>query len=245
MLQVDVASGGLLDRYRELRISMTGEGIAKVLGGVSSLVWTGLAFYVVWLLRTSISGAVNRLTGVEGWGVKFALSGGGQAMAAAFEVAAKNSKWPAAATEQECQAALAKARTLREVFEGTEILWVDDCPSNNRNESRMLRSFGTQITFACTSDEAIDAIRDAHTQLRPFRIVLSDISRNLPPPMNPRAGLDMLTRFHTEGIHIPVIFYVGNPRPEAETPAGAFGITHRPDILLTLVGDALERVRSR
>jgi CheY-like chemotaxis protein len=199
-------------------------GIAEVLSGITSVAWTGLAFYVVWLLRMSISGALNRLTGVEGWGVKFALSGGEQAMTAAFEIAAKNSNWPAVATEQDCQAALEKARARHEVFEGAEIPWVDDCPSNNRNESRMLRSFGTQITFACTTDEAADAIRDAHTRLRPFRVVLSDISRTLLPPGNPRAGLDMLTTFGAEAIHIPVIFYVGQPKPEAATPVGAFGI---------------------
>ena len=92
---------------------MTGEGIAKVLGGITSLVWTGLAFYIVWLLRTSITGAVDRLTGVEGWGVKFALSGGEQAMTAAFEIAAKNPKWSAVATEQDCQEALEKAKARR------------------------------------------------------------------------------------------------------------------------------------
>jgi hypothetical protein len=37
------------------------------------------------------------------------------------------------------------------LFEGAEILWVDDRPSNNRNEARMLRSFGALITFAATT----------------------------------------------------------------------------------------------
>jgi CheY-like chemotaxis protein len=215
-----------------------------VLGGVTSLVWTSLAFYIVWLLRTSITGAVDRLTGVEGWGMKFALSGGEQAMAAAFEIAAKNPKWSAVATEQDCRTALENAKARRKVYEGAEILWVDDRPSNNRNESRMLRSFGTLITFACTTDEAADAVNDASTQLRPFQLVLSDISRDLPPSSNARAGLDMLAAFRAKGIDVPVIFYVGTPKPGAATPEGAFGITNRPDILLTLVGDALWRVRS-
>ena len=202
------------------------------------------AFYIVWLLRTSITGVVNRLTGVEGWGVKFALSGGEQAMAAAFEIAAKNPKWVADAPEQDREKALEKAKARRKVYEGAEILWVDDRPSNNRNESRMLRSFGALITFACTTDEARDAIKAASSQVRPFQIVLSDISRDLPPPPNPRAGLDMLATFRAEEIDLPLIFYVGNPKPDAGIPEGAFGITHRPDLLLTLVGDALGRVRS-
>jgi CheY-like chemotaxis protein len=223
---------------------LTGAGIARVLGGVTSLVWTGLAFYIVWLLRTSITGAVNRLTGVEGWGVKFALSGGEQAMTAAFEIAAKNPKWSAVASEQDCQQALERAKTRRKVYEGAEILWVDDRPSNNRNESRMLRSFGALITSACTTDEARDAIQAASSEVRPFHIILSDISRDLPPPPNPRAGLDVLAELRADGTIPPVIFYVGQPKPDAGTPPGAFGITHRPDILLTLVGDALGRMRS-
>jgi CheY-like chemotaxis protein len=198
---------------------------------------------VVWLLRASLTSVVNRVTGFEGWGVKFSLSGGEQAMAAAFEIAQKNPKWAAEASEQDRQVAIEKAKARRSVFEGAEILWVDDRPSNNRNESRMLRSFGALTTFACTTDEARDAIKDANSQARPFHLVLSDISRDLPHTPNTRAGLDMLATFRAEGIALPVIFYVGQPKPDAGTPEGAFGITRRPDILLTLVGDALARVR--
>ena len=36
----------------------------------------------------------------------------------------------------------------------------------------MLDNFGAQITFACTTWEALDAIRNATTQARPFHIVL-------------------------------------------------------------------------
>ena len=222
---------------------MTGEGIAKALGGVALLVWTGLAFYIVWLLRASLTGVVNRLTGFEAWGVKFALSGGEEAMASAFEIADKKPKWTAAATEEERQKALEKAKARRKVYEGAEILWVDDNPSNNRNESRMLLSFGAVITFACTTNEAREAIKAADSEARPFHLLLSDISRDSPPPPNARAGLEMLEKFREEGITLPVIFYIGTPKPDAGTPAGAFGITHRPDVLLTLVGDALGRVR--
>src|SRR4051812_48731785 len=102
---------------------LTGEGIAKGLGGVASLVWTGLAVYLVWLLRTPLTGVVNRMTGFEGWGLKFALAGGEQAMAAAFEIAAKNPKWTAEASEQDRRMAIEKAKARRKVLEGAEILW--------------------------------------------------------------------------------------------------------------------------
>ena len=105
----------------------------------------------------------------------------------------------------------------------------------------MLRSFGALITFACTTDEALSAIRDANTESRPFDLVLSDISRDI-PALNKKAGIDMLATFRGEGIVLPVILYVGNLDSGANVPAGAFGITNRPDTLLTLVGEALTRM---
>ena len=46
----------------------------------------------------------------------------------------------------------------------------------------------------------------------------------------------MLTTFHDERIVLPVILHVGNLKRDAGVPAGAFGVTNRPDVLLTLVG---------
>ena len=80
--------------------------------------------------------------------------------------------------------------------------------------------------------------------MRLFHIILSDISRNSPPPPNPRAGLDMLAKFRAEGATLPVIFYVGNPSlipaPRRARSASLTG----PTFSSTLVGDALSRVRS-
>jgi len=222
---------------------LSGKDIADAASGIVSLVWIGLAFYVIWLLRPLLPGLVDRVRGFEGWGMKFALSGGEQAMAAAVAIAAKNPQWPAEATEKERHQALEKAKARRLVYEGAEILWVDYRPSNNRNESRMLRSFGALITFAATTDEAMEALKVASSQVRPFHVILSDISRDLPPPPDTSAGLKMLATFRAQGINAPLIFYVGQPKPGAATPDGAFGITHRPDILLTLVGDALAQGR--
>jgi hypothetical protein len=67
-------------------------GIAKFLGAVASVAWAGLAVYVVWLLRGSLVQALNRVNGVEAWGVKFALTGGREAMSDAVAMAEKNKK---------------------------------------------------------------------------------------------------------------------------------------------------------
>lgn len=200
-----------------------------------------LAACALWILRQPITAAVGRLAGVEAFGIKFALSGGA-ALNAAIELARKNPEWPVEVPAADREAALDRANTHRALFEGAEILWVDDHPSNNRNEARMLRSFGALITFAATTDEALRALRTGADQHQPFDIVLSDISRDLPAP-DPTAGITMLPRLREAGFHQPVVFYVGQPKPGTGVPPGAFGLTNRPDQLLQLTIDALSRVR--
>ena len=55
------------------------------------------------------------------------------------------------------------------------------------------------------------------------------------------AGLKFLEQFRKEDKTTPVIFYVGVFAPEKGVPVQAFGITNRPDELLHLILDALER----
>lgn len=222
---------------------MTGDDIAHIIGAVGTLLWVLLAAFVIWLLRQPLTVAVSRLATFEAFGVKFALSGGA-ALDAAIELAQKNPNWSVEVPAVDRKAALDRANANRAVLEGAEILWVDDSPSNNRNEARMLRSFGALVTFAASTDEASRALQTGTEQHQPFDIILSDISRNLPTP-DPTAGLTMLPRLRNAGFHQPVIYYVGRPDPNAGVPAGAFGVTNRPDQLLHLVIDALARVRRR
>jgi CheY-like chemotaxis protein len=222
---------------------VTGDEITHIIGAIASLLWVLLAAFVVWLLRQPLTAAVSRLASFEAFGVKFALSGGA-ALDAAIELAEKNPAWPIEVPAADRKAALDRANANRSVFEGAEILWVDDRPSNNRNEARMLRSFGALVTFAATTDEASRALQMAAEQHQPFDIILSDISREL-PSSDATAGLTMLTPLRNAGFQQPVIYYVGRPNPDAGVPAGAFGVTNRPDQLLQLVIDALSRVRGK
>jgi CheY-like chemotaxis protein len=174
--------------------------------------------------------------------MKFSLTGGEQALQAAFEIAAKHPDWPVDAPTEDRVAALDAAKQHRKALEGAEILWVDDRPSNNRNEARMMRSFGCLVTFAATTDEAIGALSLGQEQAQPFHLILSDISRQW-PTRDQTAGLTMLTEMRARGVTQPIIFYIGDPKPGAATPPGAFGITHRPDELLKLTVLAIARVR--
>jgi CheY-like chemotaxis protein len=100
----------------------------------------------------------------------------------------------------------------------------------------MLRNFGAHIAFACSTNEALEAIKTGKDEGKPFDLVISDISC---PPDN-EAGLTMLKAFRAKGIALPFIFYIGQT-PEDGVPGGAFGVINRPDLLLTMVGDALAR----
>jgi CheY-like chemotaxis protein len=195
---------------------VTGDEIAHIIGAVTTLLWVLLAAFVIWLLRQPLTAAVGRLATFEAFGVKLALSGGA-ALDAAIEQ--KNPDWPVEVPAADRKAALDRANAHRYVFEGAEILWVDDHPSNNRNEARMLRSFGALITFAATTDEALHALQTG-AEHPPFDLILSDISRD-PPEPDPKAGLAMLSRLRYAGFHQPVIFYVVRPEPGAGVPPGA------------------------
>jgi hypothetical protein len=90
----------------------------------------------------------------------------------------------------------------------------------------------------------LHALRTSVAQHQAFDIILSDIGRDL-PQTDPTAGLTMLPRLREAGFHQPIIFYVGRFDAGAGVPAGAFGVTNRPDQLLQLTIDALSRVRGR
>ncbi|QCK88198.1 hypothetical protein E8L99_21775 [Phreatobacter aquaticus] len=118
---------------------------------------------------------------------------------------------------------------LRELFVTAHILWIDDNPAGNLSEMRILRSFGATIEIARSDESARTSL-----QRSIFDLVLSDMSRD----GNPRAGALFLPEVKNSLFSPPIIFYVGN---RSCSPDGAFGMTTRPDELLHLILDALER----
>ncbi|HSE82988.1 MAG TPA: hypothetical protein VLB01_00400 [Thermodesulfobacteriota bacterium] len=70
-----------------------------------------------------------------------------------------------------------------------------------------------------------------------YDVVISDMARG----DNTTAGLEFLNELRKEDKTTPVIFYVGVFNLEKGIPPQAFGITNRPDELLHLTLDALER----
>ena len=126
-----------------------------------------------------------------------------------------------------------RARRLGSRLAGRTVLWVDDAPFGNRHERRLLRQMGLFVESVSNNDEALALLADPEDHID---LVISDIRRGAD-----RAGLILLDELRTARTAVPLIFYVGRVSPDRPIPPGAFGITARPDELLDLVMDAMER----
>lgn len=124
-----------------------------------------------------------------------------------------------------------RAKRLATRIAGRTILWIDDHIEGNRIERRMLRQMGICAESVTTKDGASAVLNDPADRID---LIISDIGRDDGSP----GGLALL-----DGLRAPqpVILYVGRVERERGIPAGAFGITDRPDELLNLVMDALDR----
>jgi CheY-like chemotaxis protein len=135
-----------------------------------------------------------------------------------------------ASNQLEGQVARRALRSL-DLMQGARLLWIDENPANNETETKLFKRFGLAIDRATDDTEAERSLVGAA-----YDVVISNMNRN----GNPEAGIAFLPKVLASVPSPPLIFYVGKTRP---LPDGAFGLTTRPDELLNLVIDALERVR--
>lgn len=135
---------------------------------------------------------------------------------------------PVAEREQVLRRAQRAAPALR----GARILWVDDHPENNTYEREAMLSLGAFVDIAKSSTEGRSMM--SHSR---YDLLISDIDRAGVPD----EGLRFLRQMHECNSRPRTIFYVGRVEQERGVPAHAFGIADRPDELLHLVMDALER----
>ncbi len=214
----------------------TPDTIAKLLAALPPYLWVVLAGVAFWQLRGPIATNLARTTNVEAFGIKLALAS--QSVTLAVELASKNRNWTVSVPPEDRAIVLARAERERASLQDAEILWVDDVPGNNRNEARMFTALGAHIAFAANTDQALDILLPQGSVADyPVDLVISDIRRG----DDGAAGTGMLSVFASKGIEANVIFYVGQVDPERPVPAGAFGLTERPDRLLHYALDALAR----
>ncbi len=131
---------------------------------------------------------------------------------------------------------VSRASRAAPVLRDSTILWIDDHPLWNTVERRLIAKLGVAVETATSTAEGISALAVLGPS-SPVDLVISDMAR----PGDPDAGLGLLPKLRAAGFQGPVVFYIGDLDRSLGTPAGAFGITNRPDELLHLVMDALER----
>jgi hypothetical protein len=127
---------------------------------------------------------------------------------------------------------LRRLRRVRDAVQDARILWLDDHPAWNGWEIACLEAVGARVRTVERTQTALALLREG------YEVLISDVDRE----GNPTEGIAALPVLRRAAPATPVILYVGTLR-EAGVPAGAFGITNRPDDLLHLVLDVLERSR--
>lgn len=177
-------------------------------------------------------GLLPNLSSFEAAGLKFSFVK--DSIDACIELAEKSPQWNVQVPASDKQRVLARIKRHLKVLKGAQILWIDDYPENNLNERRMFSKLNVNIDIAINNKEGLDLAKRGC-----YDLVFSDIGRD----DEKETGLDFLNQFREWNSDIPVIFYVGVIEPDLGVPGRAFGITNRPDELLHLTLDALERKR--
>lgn len=125
-----------------------------------------------------------------------------------------------------------RVQRLYPLFSSSRFLWIDDNPTGNVNEIRLLQRLGVMVDLAL---DDVEARRKLATAI--YDVVVSDMRRG----QDPKAGVKLIPDISSAVLTPILIFYVGKSQP---TPEGAFGLAVRPDELLNLMMDALERRRA-
>lgn len=128
---------------------------------------------------------------------------------------------------------LRRAVASHNLLSRTHILWVDDHPEWVENEVATFQALGARVTTVKTTMAAMSALQGEER----YDVLISDIARD----RHNLAGIRAIPNIHEVAPELPILFFVGDYRPELGVPTDAAGITNRTDELLHLVLDVLER----
>ncbi len=210
------------------------ELVSELIKIVPSVLWFGLALLILLIFYKRIRDELlPNLSGFKAMGVEFSFVK--DSITNAIEVAEKSPQWKVSIPKEDREHILKRVQKGIKLFRGATLLWIDDVPDAIRNERRMLENLHVEVDHAQSTEEAFERLGKFH-----YDLILSDIARG----EDKIAGLKFLDQYKTQKQRVPVIFYVGTFLPEKGVPPYAFGITHRPDELLHLIMDALERKRA-
>lgn len=114
------------------------------------------------------------------------------------------------------------------------VLWVDDHPDNNVEETLMLQGLGLSVTHTTTTTAALRYLAQGK-----FELLITDLGRD----GDPEAGLELLQALTNRQQPLPSIVYTMHPGERAgrATALGASAVIETPGDLLDAVLDRLGR----
>jgi CheY-like chemotaxis protein len=202
-----------------------GASAPEIIRAVVEVGWLVLVASALWFARRPIvEDLLPRLTGATFAGVGFTFEAVDRTLA---DLADERQIEMAPSARRRI---FSRARRLAKRLRRTQLLWVDDSPRRNVLERQLLRRFGVFVDLAKSNDEAEDRFLES-----PYDVVISDIGRG-----SGESGLALPDRLaRADPRRPPVIFYVTTLKED--TPHGAVGITNRPDTLMDLILDCVEK----
>lgn len=212
---------------------LTDKLLLELIKNLPAILWFLLVFVVVLLFYKPIRHELlPNLSGFKAMGVEFSFVK--NSISAAIKLAEKSEQWKVTIPDEDEKRVLDRVKRHLPLFQDVRVLWIDDNPDSLRNERKMLERLQVDIDLALNDAEAQKFLRSGK-----YDLILSDIARG----NDSTAGLKFLQEYGKTKRRVPFIFYIGTLSPEKGVPAYAFGITNRPDELLHLMLDALERVK--
>jgi CheY-like chemotaxis protein len=222
---------------------MDREIVLAILAIAPQLIVLGIVAIAGARYREQISRALgSRVTSVSVLGFKMDLSAAAvdDAVASRTKPDGGSSGSPVADRLASSKAASSSAQVVQRAhrmaphLQGRTILWVDDQPTGNRIERRLLRQMGVFVETVTSNDQAMTVLNDPAESIS---LVISDIQRASGP-----SGLDLVQSLAVRPGHPSIVLYIGKRDDQRPLPPGAFGLADRPDELLNLVMDALDRM---
>lgn len=195
--------------------------VIKISPGLISAI---LAVALVVTYRKELRALVSRMTKLKALGVEAEFSG--KAMDDAIAVQRVQ------VSDGDRKGALRRLTVIAPLLRDTRVLWIDDNPANNRYERALLESFGVRIDTVTSSADGERAARE-----NIYTLIITDLARE----GRDNEGLLFVARLVASKTYVWTIAYTGSDQQGQARPPHLFGITNRPDHLMHLVCDVVER----
>lgn len=197
---------------------------------IPSILWIFLVLMIFFSFKDTVrDNILPNMGSIRGFGIEITIAR--EQMDKSFE------KWKITGDGDERAIALSRAKRIASLLQGAKILWMDDEPETLIEERLLIGQLGISIDFFTKCSEAISKLEKYG-----YDLIISDIKYKNSNGMMVKNNL--LEEMVKKKIDIPLIYYISNYDKERGTPAHAFGITERPDQLLHLILDVIERKRS-